>query len=109
MLTPAPSTPEALILSLLPHGRADATSIPSLVRASGLSERAVREAIHELVTTYHVAVVSLPIPRGIWLAQTAEEAQAAAEQLRARAMSLLERCRGLRIAGERIAWSPTLF
>ncbi|HOG48790.1 MAG TPA: hypothetical protein PLB78_19335, partial [Anaerolineae bacterium] len=69
----------------------------------------VREAIHELVTTYHVAVVSLPIPRGIWLAQTAEEAQEAAEQLHARAMSLLERCRGLRIAGERIAWSPTLF
>lgn len=34
---------------------------------------------------------------------------ATAEQLHARAMSLLERCRGLRIAGERIAFSPTLF
>ena len=108
-MTPAAGTPEALILSLLPSGRAAATSIPSLVRASGLTERAVREAIHELVTEYHIAVVSLPVPRGIWLAETAEEAQAAAEQLHARAMSLLERCRGLRIAGERIAFSPTLF
>ena len=36
-MTPAAGTPEALILSLLPAGRAAATSIPSLVRASGLS------------------------------------------------------------------------
>lgn len=108
-MTPYPESSEEFILSLLPHGRTNATSIPSLVRASGLSERVVREAIHNLVTEYHIAVVSLPVPRGIWLAQTAEEAQAAAEQLHARAMSLLERCRGLRIAGERIAFSPTLF
>jgi hypothetical protein len=103
------AAPTALILSLLPRGRARATSIPSLVRASGLSEREVRQALHELVTEHHQPVVTLPVPRGVWLAETAEEAQAAADQLHSRAMSLLERCRGLRIAGERLAWNPQLF
>lgn len=43
------------------------------------------------------------------LAVTPEEVDLAQRQIRSRAGALLRRARALRIAGERVRWSPTLF
>lgn len=109
--TPAgpPTSNADVVLKHLPRGRANATSIPALVAATGLTEREVRAAIEELVTLRHLPVCTLPTSRGVWLATTPDEVLEAEAQLRSRAMALLERCRGLRFARERLEYSPTLF
>lgn len=97
------------LLAYIPIGRAAAVSVADLVRAADLSDREVRLELARLLNDEHIPVCSLPIRRGIWIAETPEEADVAAEQLRCRAMSLLERCRALRLCRESLAWSPTLF
>lgn len=104
----APTTRDAL-LAALPRGRRNATSVPALCRELAVSNRELRALIEELVTEQHVPVCTLPTSHGVWLAESAEEVEEAAGQLHSRAMSLLDRCRALRLAGESIAWSPTLF
>ncbi|MCL5736983.1 MAG: hypothetical protein M1274_15695 [Actinobacteria bacterium] len=108
----SPSAPGAAsgcaggLLSLLPHGRASATSIPALRRLTNMSDREVRAAIEELVTVQHVPVVTAA---GVFIAETPEDVDLAVANLRARSMAMLRRCRALRLARESLAWSPTLF
>jgi hypothetical protein len=98
---------------VLPCGRANATSVPSLCRQLGMSDRAVREGIQQLVDGElhgeRVPVVTLPTNPGVWVATTPEELDLADSHLRSKAMSLLHRRRSLRLCREELAWSPTLF
>ena len=93
----------------LPYGRSNATSIPTLCRMLGWSDRTVRDGIEALVSERHVAVVTLPTNPGVFIALTPEEVDMADAHLKSKAMSLLHRRRALRMCRERLAWSPTLF
>jgi len=86
------------LLSHIPRGRANATSIPALSRATGMSERECRAEIERLVTVDHVPIVTLPTNPGVFRAATLEELQQARGQIRSRAFALLRRDRGLRLA-----------
>jgi hypothetical protein len=98
---------------ILPYGRNNATSIPSLCRQLDMSDRAVREGIQQLVdgelNNRRVPVVTLTTSPGVWIALTPEELDLADSHLRSKAMSLLHRRRSLRLCREELAWSPTLF
>ncbi len=100
---------KARLLSILPTGRENGTSVPALARALGISDRECRALIEELVTEDHAPICSQPTRNGIYLAASAEELDQARAQLHSRAMSLLERCRALRLAAEEMSWTPTLF
>jgi len=97
------------VLASLPKSRSGATSIPALVRDTGLSDRAVRAALEELVVAYELSVVTLPIARGVWITNEPEEARAAARQLESRAIALHRRARALRRAADRLEYRETLF
>lgn len=108
-MTAGPTATHDALMAAIPRGRRNATSIPALCAALGCSNRELRAAIEELVTEEHQPICTLPTRHGIWLAESPEEVEEAAGQLHSRAMSLLERCRALRLAGEALAYSPTLF
>lgn len=93
----------------IPHGRANATSVPALAAATGLTDREVRAEIERLILVERVPVCTLPVNPGVFVAITPEEVDLAQRQIRSRAGALLRRARALRIAGERVRWSPTLF
>lgn len=96
----------------LPRGRENATSIPALAVRLGLSDRAVREAIEQLVNGElgrRVPVVTLPTNPGVFVATTLAELDLGDAHIRAKAMALLHRRRSLRFCREQIAYSPTLF
>ncbi len=97
------------MIEYLPHGRSNATSIPALRAATGLSDREVRAEIERLILEERVPVCTLPTNPGVFVAVTPEEVDLAQRQIRSRAGALLRRARALRIAGERVRWSPTLF
>ena len=97
------------LLRMLPVGRESGTSVPALARALDISERETRALIEELVTQDHEPICTLPTRNGVYRAATVEELDEARAQLHSRAMSLLTRCRALTLAGEELAWSPTLF
>jgi hypothetical protein len=100
------------LYSALPYGREQATSIPALCRLTGMSDRAVREGIQQLVDGglhERVPIVTLPTNPGVWIALTPEELDLADAHLRAKAMSILHRRRNLRLSREQLCWSPTLF
>ncbi|MCL5736942.1 MAG: hypothetical protein M1274_15460 [Actinobacteria bacterium] len=103
----APGTGD--LLSFLPYGRAHATSVPALCRATGWSDREVRAELERLVVEAHIPVVTLPTTRGVFVAVTPEEVDLATANLRARSLSMLRRCRALRLCREALAWSPELF
>ena len=105
-MSPAEAT---FLNALLPRGRANACSVPHLARCTGWNERAVREGLEHLLTEYRVPVCTLPVKDGVYVAVTPEECDAADRNLRSRALAILRRRRALRLAGERLAWSPTLF
>lgn len=97
------------LLRLLPRDRAHAVSVGYLAARLGLKDREVRALLEELVTVDHRPVCTLPTANGVWLATRPEDVDLAVAQLRSRAGALLRRCRGLRLAREELAWSPTLF
>ena len=103
---------------ILPRGRANATSIPALMRALGWSDRQVREGLERLVTEglepqardpRRVPVVTLPTSPGVFVAATPEELELAIASIRGRAMALLRRQRGLRLCREPLVYKPSLF
>ena len=98
-----------LLDAILPRGAANGTDIYTLSIATGLNERSVREGLEELLTIHRVAVCTAPRPNGVYVATCPEECEEADRNLRSRAMAILKRRRALRLAGERLAWSPTLF
>ena len=93
----------------IPTGRENACCIADLVYATGLTDRAVRQEIERLVVEDHIPICTLPTLFGVFVAETPEEVDLAQRQIRSRAGALLRRARALRIAGERVRWSPTLF
>jgi hypothetical protein len=97
------------LLSFIPHGRAQATNIRALIDATGLPDREVRSEIKRLVREQHIPIVCLPTSPGVFIAETEAEVEAGQRQMRSRAMSLLTTARALRLCGESLVWSPTLF
>ena len=93
----------------LPYGRENATSIPALCRVLGMSDRAVRDGIEELVNVERVPVVTLTTNPGVFIALTPEEVDLADAHLRSKAMAILHRRRSLRLCREYLAYRPTLF
>jgi hypothetical protein len=98
-----------LLNAVLPRGAANGTDIPTLSIATGLHERAVREGLSLLLTEFRVPVCTEPRRNGIDVATTPDECAEADHNLRSRAMSLLKRRRALRLAGERLEYTETLF
>ena len=107
--SPAPSDPLTDLARELPRGRLHATSVSELAAATGLSEREVRAGLSELLNDHRVPVVTLPIRRGVYLAETPEDIDQADAHIRSKAMSLLRRRRALRLCRERLMYSPKLF
>ena len=102
----------------LPHGRANATSIPALMRALGWTDRQVREGLEQLVTEglqpqardpRRVAVVTLPTSPGVFVAATPDELELAIEGMRGRGIACLKRARGLRLCREQVTYKEALF
>jgi ABC-type transporter Mla subunit MlaD len=93
----------------LPRGRRIATSVPDLARWLNMSDREIRQGLEQLVNDRRVAVVTLPVKRGVFVATNQAEVALADEQLRSRAMALLRRRRSLRMAGEALAYTGRLF
>lgn len=98
-----------ILHSLLPSGRAGATSVRDLVRVTGLDERTVRQGIEQLVNERRIPVVTLTTNPGVFIARTPDELDLADAHLRSKAMAILHRRRSLRLCREELAWSPTLF
>ena len=98
-----------LLDALLPRGFQNATSIPHLSRCTGWNERKVREGLEMLLNDHRVAVCTLAQPNGVYVAVSPEECEAADHNLRSRALAILRRRRALRLAGERLNYSSTLF
>lgn len=99
---------------ILPRGRKSACSVADLADAmcaAGMyvSDRAVREGLEQLLSERRVPVCTLPVAKGVFVAVTPEEMDAADAHLRSKAMALLHRRRSLRLCRERLSWSPTLF
>ncbi len=108
--TPGPESHPGLgVLDCLGPGRRNGTSVPDLARATGLSNREVRAEIERLVVEERIPIVTLPTARGVFLAATPDEIDLAVAGLRSRSLSMLRRCRALRIAREGMTWSPELF
>lgn len=85
------------LLSVLPHGRENATSIKELVFLTELSDRQVRAEIERLVMEERVPVVTLPSASGsVYVATTPEELDAGIGHISAKAGALLRRKRALR-------------
>ena len=108
----------ATLYRALPQGRANATSVPALMRALGWSDRQVREGLEQLVCEglepqardpRRVPVVTLPTSPGVFVAATPEELELAIAGIRGRAMALLRRQRGLRLCREPLVYKPSLF
>lgn len=97
------------LLNLIPRGRRRATSMGELADRLGCSDREVRQLIEELVNDFHVEIVTLPVRRGVFVAETPQEIDLAEAHLRSKTMALLRRRRALRLCRERLAYSPTLF
>jgi hypothetical protein len=98
------------LLTHIPHGRAGATSIPTLAALTGLSDREVRSEIARLVNEEHVPIVTAPTPGGsVYVATTPEELDHVIQTARSRAMANLRRARAYRLCREALSWSPTLF
>lgn len=96
----------------LPRGRTNATSVPALAARLGISDRAVREGIEQLVNGElgtRVPVVTLPTNPGVFVATTPAELDLGDAHIRAKAMALLHRRRSLRLCREVLAYRPTLF
>jgi hypothetical protein len=98
-----------LLNAVLPRGAQNGTDIPTLSIATGLHERAVREGLSLLLNDHRIAVCTAPRPNGIYVATTPEECDEADRNLRSRALAILRRRRALRLAGERLEYSETLF
>jgi hypothetical protein len=102
---------------LLPRGRENATSIPTLVDkmmacrsgwAYMTEARIIRDGLQQLVNERRVPVVTLPTNPGVFVAVTPEELDLADAHLRSKAMALLKRRRSLRLCREALG-NPTLF
>ena len=107
--TPGPTGDLTDLARALPRGRARATSVSELAATTGLSEREVRAGLSELLSDYRIPVVTLPIRRGVYLAETPEDIDQADAHIKSKAMSLLRRRRALRLVRDQLAYSPTLF
>lgn len=99
----------SILLPHIPSGRAHACSVRDLAVASGMSARAVREELRRLLIEDHVRICSLPIPRGIWIAETPEELRAARAHLLSRLVELRERIDALDLCEQEMCFRPTLF
>ena len=98
------------MLDLIPHGQVRATSVRELMRATGLSDRAVRKAIAHMVNEEHIPIVTEPTPGGsVYLATTPEELDHVIRTARSRAMANLRRARAYRLCRERLSWPTELF
>jgi hypothetical protein len=97
------------LLFHLPYGEANATSIPALARASGMSQREVRAEIERLVIEDHIPVVCFPTNPGVFIAVTIEEARRGRKQIRSRAGALLRRGRALGFCEPGVAKVPEMF
>lgn len=96
-------------MAALPRGHKEATSIPELAHRFNVSGREIRQGLERLVIDRHVAVVTLPCRRGVFIAATPEELDAGLAHIDSKAWALLRRRRALRMCREQLAWSPTLF
>ena len=98
------------MLEHIPTGKANATSVPALATATGLSTRKVRLEIARLVNEERIPVVTSPTPGGsVYLAANPEELQKAIKTARSRALGNLRRARSWRLCSEALEWSPELF
>lgn len=97
------------LASILPRGRANACSVADLAYDLCASDRYVREGLEQLVNEHRVPVCTLPTAKGVYVAVTPEELDAADAHLRAKAYALLRRRRSLRLCREHLAFRPTLF
>ena len=93
---------------LLNVGRDNAWTIGDLAEAHQISRREVEQSIQD-ARLDGVPIVSGS--EGLWIASTAQEALAAAQALRRRAITQLVTARALRAAGKRMAAirQPTLW
>ena len=90
-----------LILAHLPLQRG--TSVRALRLATGLPERAVRDALAALVVHELQPVVAFPEPNGVWFTDDPADCLAAAAQLEERAAALHVRAAALRQVAEVLA------
>jgi len=80
---------QQVLTQLAPHrGRAQAVSMPALAACCGLSTRVLQAVVHDLILDGHLICSGTC---GYWLPENDAEVQATVRNLRARAMSCLQR------------------
>lgn len=85
-----PSTDEAVVLSLLRHGREAAVSSTEIMRRTGLSERKIQQVIRDLRMKHGYPIgAAVEEPFGYYIANKQEELADMARALRSRALKVL--------------------
>lgn len=85
-----PSTDEAVVLSLLRHGREAAVSSTEIMRRTGLSERKIQQVIRSLRMRHGYPIgAAVESPMGYYIAVKQEELADMARALRSRALKVL--------------------